>query len=132
MPPNKAREILKSAQDHKQPLLIYEIAENKLPLLVWWLLLPVSLVILFLMSWFMTPFCKPLSLKQIIFTYLIPIIPICYAWDGQASMPRMYTFKDIESLLNEILDDQYQWTMQVAKKDSGKKLGYYVLGVPIT
>ena len=44
----------------------------------------------------MTPFVKNLTLKQIIFTYLIPIVPLIYAWDGQASLVRMYTFKDIE------------------------------------
>ncbi len=47
----------------------------------------------------MTPFVKPLTWRQIIFTYLIPIIPICYAWDGQASLPRIYTLKDLDHLL---------------------------------
>ena len=47
----------------------------------------------------MTPLVKPLTWRQIVFTYLIPIIPICYAWDGQASLPRMYTMDDVEVLL---------------------------------
>ena len=132
MPPNKAKQILKTAQENKQPLLIYEITENKLPLLLWWILLPISLPILFIMTWFMTPFCKPLSLKQLIFTYLIPIISICYAWDGQASMPRMYTFNDVNSLLKDFKDDKvYQWKMETAKKANGKSLGYYILGLPV-
>ena len=132
MPPEKAKQILKTAQENKQPLLIYEIAENKMPLLLWWILLPLSLVILFVMSWFMTPFSKPLSIKQLIFTYLIPIIPIFYAWDGQASMPRMYTFNDVEELLKDFKDDSsYQWKMETAKKVNGKTLGYYILGLPV-
>ncbi|MEP2056491.1 MAG: hypothetical protein ABJJ05_01710, partial [Maribacter litoralis] len=99
MPPTKAKEILKSAQDNKQPLLIYEMAQNTIPLIMWWVLLPISLVILFVMALLMTPFSKPLTGKQLLFTYIIPIIPICYAWDGQASMPRTYTFTDIELML---------------------------------
>jgi len=130
MPPESAKKILKSAQENKQALLIYEIAENKMSLLLWWVLLPISLIILFVMALFMTPFSKPLSLRQLIFTYLIPIIPIFYAWDGQASMPRMYTFDDVNELLKDFKDDSYSWKTQSATKANGKKLGYYILGLP--
>ena len=130
MPTEKAKGILKSAQDNRQPLLVYEIAENKIPLLLWWILLPISLVILFIMALFMTPFSKFLTLKQLIFTYPIPIIPIFYAWDGQASLPRMYTFDDVNELLEDIRDDSYSWKMETATKKNGKKLGYYILGLP--
>ncbi len=130
MPPAIAKGILKSAQNNKQPLFIYEIAENKIPTVLWWLLLPLSLSILFIMVLFMTPFTKGLTWKQLLFTYIIPIIPICYAWDGQASLVRMYTFKDVEQLLTDIKNDDYTWEMDQAKKENGKPLGYYILGLP--
>lgn len=130
MPPKNAKQILKSAQDNKEAILIYEIAENKIPLFLWWILLPVSLVILFVMALFMTPFSKPLSIKQLIFTYVIPIIPVFYAWDGQASMPRMYTFNDIKELLTDFEDPSYSWKINSATKPNGKKVGYYILGLP--
>lgn len=130
MPPNVAKGILKSAQDNKQPLLIYEIGENTIPTLIWWLLLPLSLAILIIMVLFMTPFVKQLSWKQIIFTYLIPIIPLCYAWDGQASIMRIYTFKDVEYLVKDFKNESYTWEITKAKKANGKKAGYYILGLP--
>lgn len=130
MPPEIAKRILKSAQDNKQPLLIYELAENKIPILLWWILLPLSLAILFIMSLFMTLFVKPLTWKQLLFTYPIPIIPTCYAWDGQATLLRTYTFKDIEYLVQDFKDDSYTWEISQAKKANGKPLGYYVLGLP--
>ncbi|MGI9549946.1 MAG: hypothetical protein ACR2MT_02005, partial [Aurantibacter sp.] len=99
MPPDSARRILESAKKNDQPLLIYEMAENKMPILMWWILLPISLAILMIMVLFMTPFVRPMTWQQLVFTYLIPIIPICYAWDGQASMPRMYAMKDYDILL---------------------------------
>lgn len=129
MPPDKAKKILKSAQENKQPFLIYEIGINNIPTIIWWLLLPLSLSILILMTLFMTPFVKGLSLKQLLFTYIIPVIPICYAWDGQVSIVRIYTFEDIKSLLPES-NETYTWKMEVAYKSNGKKLGYYVLGLP--
>lgn len=130
MPPEKAKQILKSAQDNREPFMIYEIAENKIPLLVWWVLLPISLCILFVMALFMTPFSSPITFRQVVFTYLIPVIPIFYAWDGQASMPRTYTFDDINILLDGIRIDDYHWEMAPAKKANGKKQGYYILGMP--
>jgi len=130
MSPEIAQKILKSAESNKEPFLIYEIAENKVPTIIWWLLLPLSLVILIIMSLFMTPFVKPLTFKQIVFTFLIPIIPIIYAWDGQASSQRMYTFDDLKTLIGELDTPYYKWEMAQAKNDKGKNVGYYVLGLP--
>ncbi len=130
MPPDAARKILESAQSNGQPLLIYEMAENKMSVLVWWILLPIGLLILMIMTWFMTPFVRPLTWKQLLFTYLIPIIPICYAWDGQASMPRMYAMKDYDILLDGLHSEDYQWEKGIAKKRNGKKSGTYLVGLP--
>jgi hypothetical protein len=130
MSPKAARKILESAENSQQPLLIYEMAENKIPLLVWVLLLPLSLPILMIMVLFMTPFVKPLTWRQVVFTYLIPIIPICYAWDGQASLPRMYTLKDMDQLLDGLGSERYTWKKGNAKKKNGKKMGTFVLGLP--
>ena len=127
--PNIARQILKSAEASKSPILIYELAKNNIPLLLWLLFLPLSLLILFVMSLVMTLFVRPLSFSQIFFTYLIPIIPMVYAWDGQASLMRTYTFKDVEELLGEQAED-YDWEIADAKKADGKKLGYYIMGYP--
>jgi hypothetical protein len=130
MPPQQAREILASAQSANQPLLIYEMGENKIPVLVWALLLPISLAILMLMVLFMTPFVRPLNWQQIVFTYLIPFIPLCYAWDGQASLPRMYATKDVEYLISTLETTSYNWKLGHATRKSGKKMGNFILGTP--
>ncbi len=130
MPPKKAKAILESAQRTNQPLLIYEMGDNNIPLLIWCLLLPISLILLIIMVLFMTPFVKPLTWRQIVFTYLIPIIPICYAWDGQASLPRMYTLKDLDHLLEGLGSENYIWHKDHAKKKNGKKQGTYLVGLP--
>ncbi len=130
MPPQIAKQILASAQENRQAILIYEMAENKIPTVVWALLLPISLPIVAIMAIFFVPFVKPLSWKDLLFTWLIPVIPIFYAWDGQASLPRMYTFKDIQ---NHLLPEQiegYTWEMAPAKKQNDKTLGYYIKGLP--
>ena len=92
--------------------------------------LPFSLFILMAMTWLMTPFVKSLTLSQVLLTYLIPVIPLVYAWDGQASLMRNYSFKDIESLLEGVKNPRYCWTLAPAKKASGKNLGYFIMGLP--
>ncbi|MGB0915101.1 MAG: hypothetical protein ACPGVI_03470 [Crocinitomicaceae bacterium] len=130
MRPNQAKGILQSAEENKQPILIYEMGENKIPLVLWWVFLPISLVIMILMVFFMTPFVRPMNWKQLVFTYLIPIIPIFYAWDGQASMPRLYAMKDIDEMLEGMGSDSYSWKQDYAYTTTGKKMGTYILGMP--
>jgi hypothetical protein len=126
MSPKAARKILESAEENNQPLLIYEMAENKIPLFIWVVLLTLSLVILMILI--MTPFVKPLTWQQLVFIYLMPIIPICYAWDGQASLPRMYALKEVDELLEGLGKNDYYWEHGVTKKSNGKKLGTYIVG----
>ena len=131
MTPEGARSILSTAQQSAQPILIYELAKNNVPFLLWCLLLPLSLTILVVMSLVMTPFVRKLTVSQILFTYLIPIIPLAYAGDGQASLMRTYTFKDIDELLKGVPpSSQYQWDMGEATKPNGKKAGYFLMGYP--
>lgn len=129
--PTNAKKVLESAAKNQQPFFIYEMVDNKIPLLIWWLLLPFSLVIMILMVLFMTPFVKPLTIKQVIFTYLIPIIPMAYAWDGQASMPRIYSMQDYSELTKGIDLTKYTFEIDYVLNSKGKKQGYYVFGKPI-
>jgi len=106
------------------------MAENKIPTFIWALFLPLSMFIVAFMAIVLVPFVKPLNWKDIVFTWLIPVVPIFYAWDGQASMPRMYTFDDIRNYLLPEKIENYTWEIQQGVKKDGKKLGYYILGLP--
>tara|TARA_B100000508_G_scaffold75230_1_gene58671 strand:- start:145262 stop:146068 length:807 start_codon:yes stop_codon:yes gene_type:complete len=128
--PNEAQRLLESAAKAETPILMYEMADNRIPLILWWLFLPVSLIIVALMCLFLTPMVRPLTFKQLFFTYVIPIIPITYAWDGQASYPRIYTFSDIEELIQNIDMTNYTFEIDYLKNKKGKKQGYYIFGNP--
>ncbi len=131
MPLSIARQILKSAQESKQTICIYELTHKPLPLIVWWLFLPIGLVIVFLSALILTPFTKPITWQQLVFTYLIPIIPLAYAWDGQASMPRTYTKDDLEALVSELPNNkEYTWSYELGKTKNGKTTGYCFIGQP--
>ena len=127
MSPGSAKKILLSAQASGNPILIYELAKNNIPFIVWLIFLPISLVLLVLMSIVMTIFVRPFTWQQLLFT-IIPIIPIIYAWDGPASLMRTYTFDDIESLLEGNKNENYVWEIGDAKNSKGKKVGYFIKG----
>lgn len=122
--PEAARQILKDAQEQQQPICVYEISDNNLPTSLWWISIPS----IFIMSFFITPFARPMSWQQLVFTYLIPIIPICFAWDGAASNARTYTLDDMEELLEGLESNGYHWERgRITRK--AKKL--YLMGMPV-
>ena len=79
----------------------------------------------------LTLFVRPVQPLQLLFTYIIPIVPICFAWDGQVSYTRIYTFDDIDILLRGNESPNYKWTKGYAKDENGRNIGTFVLGLPV-
>lgn len=126
MPPPVARSILKDAFEQKRPLAIFEISDNAPPLAIWWLPLLVMPVFVLLL----TPFIRPLTWQQIVFTYFIPILPFVIAWDGAASNARTYTLDDMRELLRGLDGPGYEWELgALSQKGYPAKLPYLV-GMP--
>lgn len=102
--PTQARQILQHVQEQRIPICIYEMSNNSQPKWLWWLALIPAMIGTVLL----TPTLKKLSWQQLVFTYVIPILPICIAWDGAVSNARTYTREDLERLTKD-LDDGYIW-----------------------
>ena len=124
MKPEIARTILKNAYDSQQPIFIYEISDNSFPKWLWWLAFPINILSVLLL----TPLVRPLSWQQIVFTYLIPILPLLIAWDGAVSNARTYTLNDLDQLLEGLDSPQYHWEKSTLEGKGGNKL--YLLGTP--
>lgn len=124
MKPETAKSILYNAKENRQPILIYEISDNSYPIWLWWSAIPFAFIIVF----FITPFIRPMSWQQLVFTYLIPILPLTIAWDGAVSNARTYTLSDLDILLNDLKSDHYAWEKGSLKGKGGKKI--YLLGIP--
>ncbi|MEX2344743.1 MAG: hypothetical protein WD604_03960, partial [Balneolaceae bacterium] len=121
--PETAKKILEDAQYNRQPICIFEISDNSVPTWLWWIAIPVN----FIMAFFITPFARPVTWKQLFFTYLIPVIPLCFAWDGAVSNVRTYTLNDLDILLSGMESDKYKWEKG---KIPGKTNKIYLLGLP--
>lgn len=124
MKPEIAKGILKNAKDAHQPICIYEISDNSIPLWLAWIAIPMG----FIMTLFITPLVRPLTWQQIVFTYIIPILPLLIGWDGGVSNMRTYTLSDMDELLEGLHSDNYTWEKGIIKGKGGNKL--YLMGLP--
>lgn len=127
MPPPKALGILRSAMSAGDPLLIYEISDNSAPpKYLWWIGLPLN----FLFGLVVAGFARPMKWSHFVFSFLIPVIPACFAWDGAVSNARTYTLSDIDSLLSQLgQNDHYRWTTGIVKAKPANHL--YLVGMPL-
>ncbi len=124
MKPGVAKDILKNASESMQPILVFEISDNSTPVVLWWLAIPFA----FLATLFITPMVRPMTWQQLVFTYLIPILPLFIAWDGAVSNVRTYTLEDMDILTKELKSEGYYWEKGKIKGKGGDKL--YLIGMP--
>lgn len=121
--PDEGRIIIQNAVNSGQPLAVFEIQDRSIPSIIAMLLSPVSVVLT-------TPFIRPFRWGRLVFTYLIPLIPITVLWDGIVSCLRTYSVKEMEELLTSVENrETYSWTLE--KKRSGKGFVIYMIGIPI-
>ena len=118
--PADAKKILQNAIDSHSPIAIFEIWERSFLNLFMMLYSPLSVILV-------TPFIRPFRLWRIIFTFLIPIVPLFIWWDGMVSILRTYSVKEMNNLV-ESLDnhEKFDWEFGRLKSRPGKVL--YLLG----
>ncbi len=101
--PQQAHDILKNAVDAKMPIGIFEITERKPISLMTIIIAPITCLIFSL-------FVRPYKLSRFFWTYVIPIIPLLYTWDGLISNLRTYTKKEWLEMTKQF-EDQFSWEM---------------------
>ncbi len=87
-------------------------------------MIPINIIAVLLL----TPMVRPMSWQQLVFTYLIPVLPLAIAWDGAVSNARTYTLEDLDMLLQRIPSENYGWTKGKIPGKGGTKL--YLKGGP--
>ena len=79
---------------------------------------------------FLTPFFRPFRWSRILFTYLIPIIPICTVWDGLVSIARLRSPERLLYIAQSADKEQkYLWKAGKIQGKWGTSV-VYLLGYP--
>jgi hypothetical protein len=122
--PADAAAVLRDAAKAGQAIGIFEIPERRLSTLVPLLLLTPLLVAL------TTPFIRPFRWSRLLWTYVIPMVPLTCWWDGIVSQLRAYTPAELTRLANDVSTDTYSWRAgQVPIASTPGRLTY-LLGSP--
>ncbi|UYZ59138.1 class I SAM-dependent methyltransferase [Hymenobacter latericus] len=92
----------------------------------WWEIL-LALTVLPVAQLLITPFIRPFSASRLLFTYLIPLIPLCTIWDGVVSILRMYTPEQLLALGKQAdPEGRYQWQAGKVRHAWGPEVTYLV------
>ena len=120
--PEDAQQIFQNAVDANSPIAVFEAQKRSVGDFIKFFFSPINVLI-------STPFIRPLSIGRIVFTYLIPIVPIFVWWDGLVSVLRTYSEKELNAMIAKLKNgDSFVWEVSFVK--NGPIKIYYVLGVP--
>jgi hypothetical protein len=86
-----AEAILRNAAAAGQPIAIFEISRRSVSMILWVLLVPLVVLLA-------TPFMKPFTWQRLLWTYVLPLVPLTCLWDGIVSQLRAYTVPELREM----------------------------------
>jgi len=117
-PPEEARAILRDAVESRQGIAVFEATRRDLRAMLIMIFLAPVMTLIF------APFIRPFRWSRLLWTYLIPIVPVAAVFDGLVSCARTYSPSDLRELTDGLDQSAYAW-------DIGEQGGAAV-PVPIT
>jgi len=113
-PPDIVRDILRDAVAAGAPVAFVDVAASPvrphLPLPLVPLVAVPNLVMVFVVALLVTPLVRPFQWSRLFWTYVLPVIPLIFAWDGTVSALRAYTPEELLDLARGVPDaDRYRW-----------------------
>jgi len=100
--PKQARAILQNAVDDGQNIGIFEMTRRA----------PLTLGLMFpwaLMPLFFTPWIRPFRWSRLLRTYVIPIVPFVFLFDGIVSCLRTYRPEELREMVEKLTENGYRW-----------------------
>jgi hypothetical protein len=119
----QARAILADAARKRQGIAIFEFTQRSLLTLVLMLLVPFMFLL-------MTPLIRPFRWSRLLWTYLIPLIPMIATFDGMISCLRTYSRDELREMTNGIAARDYQWEVGLLRKKWAPVPITYLIGLP--
>jgi hypothetical protein len=120
-PPEDARAILQNAVDAGESVGIFEITRRA----------PSTIALMFawvLMLFVGTPWIRPFRWSRLLWTYLVPIIPLVLLFDGVVSCLRTYRPQELREIVEKLTASEYRW--EIGEHATGKVPITYLIGFP--
>lgn len=119
--PSGAHSVLACAVEAGQPIAIFEIPERALRNVIPLLFTPIFMALA-------TPFIRPFRWQRLLWTYLLPLVPLTAWWDGVVSQFRAYTVTEMLNLAQGF--KAYQWTADRVAIGNTPGNVTYLVGIP--
>ncbi len=121
--PNQVRTILKDAAENADGIATFEATGN-----TWGNNLQTLFVLPFAAAFLTAFLLRPVRLTNILFSTLIPVIPITALFDGLVSNFRTYSVSDLEELTRSIDCPNFEWQAGTVKVKSTGLEATYLFG----
>jgi len=122
--PCDAMAVLRDAVQAGQPIGIFEIPDRSLRTLVpMFFLVPLLVAIT-------APFIRPFRWRRLLWTYLLPLVPLACWWDGIVSQLRAYSPAELKGLAQAVGSHTYCWRSGRAPIVSNPGYLTYLIGYP--
>jgi hypothetical protein len=120
----EARKILQDAIDHKQGIGIFEAPGRHVLTLFLVLIIPIADLLL-------APSIRPFRWKRLLWTYVIPVIPMVLLVDGILSCLRVYSPTELTQMFGSLRDSgAYRWDIGVENGGIFHVPITYLMGIP--
>jgi hypothetical protein len=123
--PSDAKRILSDAKAKRCGIAIFEPFERSPQIVRGLALGSIRRSLLF------TPKIGPMSFGRFFLTYILPVAPMVFAWDGIVSSLRSYTVPELRELASSAEADDFTWEAgRVHSEQYGSTLFTYLIGLP--
>ncbi|HXM09849.1 MAG TPA: hypothetical protein VN946_07885 [Terriglobales bacterium] len=119
--PEEAHHILQNAVDAGEGIGIFEVTRRALSTIgivsAWVLMLFVC-----------TPWIRPFRWSRLLWTFLVPIIPVVLLFDGVVSCLRTYQPQELREMVDKLTAGEYEW--EIGEYVTGRVPVTYLIGCP--
>ncbi len=120
-PPERAKQVLADAVTKRQGIAVIEMVSRSVFAFI-------GVVIGTMIAFLAAPFLKPFRLSRLVFTYLIPLVPLFLLWDGFVSCLRVYSPDELRTLVSQLGNTDYDWDIGTTRVGPG--VATYLIGTP--
>ena len=120
-PPAQAKQVLADAVTKRQGIAVIEMVNRSAFAFV-------GVLIGTVMVFFAAPFLKPFRVSRLVFTYLVPLVPLFLLWDGFVSCLRVYSPAELRDLVSQLGATNYEWDIGTTRVGPG--VATYLIGIP--
>lgn len=121
--PPAAKRILEATVRDRASIAIFEVVARH----------PAAIASMFLvpfMTLLMLPFLRPFRWGWLVWTYVVPVIPLFIFWDGIVSCLRCYSHEELRALADEVEAPDYEWEIGAVELPGAPFDGAYLIGTP--